>query len=173
MNYPPFDPFPELVSGRLLLRELHPSDASDLVEIFTYNGKPATDEADVTRMLGLIHDNYLQGEGINWGITDKQTGEVIGTCGYYRGFPNATGEIGFILRSKHYRKGYMAEALRLIIAFGQQHLQLDRIIAVTKPANTAAIRLLGGLGFESTGPWEDEKSSGVYTGYVYNGTAAS
>jgi len=142
MNCPPFDSFPVLSSETVLLRELTYADADALLEIFTYNGKFAKNVSDVIEMLDRIDDNYRSGDSINWGIVDKASGEIAGTCGYYRGFEDETGEIGFILRPAWRGKGWMSEALKLAVAYGKEELQLKRVIAITLKSNTAARKLL-------------------------------
>ena len=142
MKYPPFDTFPILSSEKVILRELAYTDTDQLLEIFTYDGKLAETPHEVIEMLDRIDENYRIGEGINWGIVDRETNEIAGTCGYYRGFGNETGEIGFIMRPAFRRKGLMSEALKLAVAYGIEELQLKRVISITKKSNEAALILL-------------------------------
>jgi hypothetical protein len=39
-----------------------------------------------------INQDYIGGHFIHWGIAEKVTNKIIGTCGYYRGLDEGTGE---------------------------------------------------------------------------------
>src|ERR1041385_3769026 len=110
MTRPPFENFPEIVSSRIRLRQFLPDDADRIVDVTFFQRIPAKDAADVVVMLGKIDERYQNGEGIHWGIQDLKTGEYIGCCGFYRGFANDTGEIGYFLKEQFRNKGYMSEA---------------------------------------------------------------
>jgi ribosomal-protein-alanine N-acetyltransferase len=153
---PPFLLFPELRSSRVLLRELKLSDTEFVREIMYYNGRQATDRSDAIRMMERIDGDYRSGNTVNWVIVDTQTLQPVGTIGYYRGFSESTGEIGFILKPGDRGKGYMSEALRLVTAFGKEAMQLERVIAITRPGNNEAIRLLERCHFRYLGPFETE-----------------
>lgn len=121
-----------------------------------YNGRQASDRPDAIAMMERMDDDYRSGNTVNWVIIDTETQQPVGTIGYYRGFSEATGEIGFILKPECRGKGYMSEALRLVVAFGKDAMQLGRIIAITRPANDAAIRLLERCRFRYLGPFETD-----------------
>jgi ribosomal-protein-alanine N-acetyltransferase len=104
-----------------------------------------------------IDRDYAAGETVHWGIALRETGAVVGTCGYYRGFAGGAGELGCVLLPGAQGQGYMTEALHLAIAFGRQEMGLNRIWAVTTVDNAPAIRLLKRLGFvEGADPKGDE-----------------
>lgn len=99
-------------------------------------------------MLGRIDQDYAQGSTLHWGICVGEDQEVVGTCGFYRGFPADTGEIGYVLRESYRGKGIMNRALELIVEFGFTELGLLRIVAYTDRCNAASIAVLDRLGFE-------------------------
>ncbi|HLP96659.1 MAG TPA: GNAT family N-acetyltransferase [Saprospiraceae bacterium] len=151
MYLPPYPDYPTLYGVRVQLRPVTTVDADALLDISFYDGKKAETIAEAADMLGKIHQDYLLGESIHWGITDLQTGELTGTCGYYRGgFGQGAGELGCILLPQHRGKGYMSEAIALAAHFGREQMGLQRVFAVTTPDNTPAIRLLEKLGFQKT-----------------------
>jgi ribosomal-protein-alanine N-acetyltransferase len=142
-----FVDFPVLSSPRLLLRAVTPEDASALVEISYYDGIPAASEEQALEMLQKINSDYEQGNSIHWGICPNGQTEVAGTCGYYRGYKNNIGEIGYILRSKYRGKGIMTESVRLIVEFGLRDMKLNRVVAYTEKSNTGSINILKRLEF--------------------------
>jgi [ribosomal protein S5]-alanine N-acetyltransferase len=143
-----FDSVPVLKSGRLVLRAIDPADAAAIVEITTYDGVPARSEAEAREYLERIHMDFARGETLHWGICDRGSQEIIGTCGFYRGFQDNTGEIGYILRNAHRGRGVMTEAVRLVVEFGFGAMKLSRIIAITDPENSSSIAVLERAGFE-------------------------
>lgn len=148
MNFPPFHPFPELQTEKILLREAKSADAPALLEVLTYDGKVAETEEEGIQIISKIHQNYLDGETVNWVIEYLPTNEPIGFVGYYRGFPNNTGELGCILKQAFRGKGLMAISLRLAADFGLHTMNLDHVIAITQQANSKAIALLERTNFE-------------------------
>lgn len=85
----------------------------------------------------------------------------MGTLGYWIGAPYA-------------RQGYMREAIRLILDFAFEHLQLHRVEAACLPHNAASIALLRGAGFveegyaraylKINGRWQDHRLFGASIG---------
>jgi len=159
---PPFNTYPELHSSRIRLCEMKLDHLDQVREMLFYDGKPAQDEAVATAMIKRIDGDYQAGSAVNWIIIDLETQEPIGSIGYYRGFEDLEGEIGFVLKPEFHGKGYMTEALKLVIEFGKKTLELDRIIAITKPENGPAIRLLKRCSFQYIGSYEE-----VYSEYEY------
>ena len=148
MKLPPYDLYPEIKGETIVLRQVSRSDLPDLLEISFYDGKKAGSIQEAMEMLACIEADYQNGASIHWGLVDPTTQEIVGTCGYYRGFENGVGELGCILRPQYQRKGYMKKGLELAIQFGQKDLGLNQITATTSRENTRAIKLLEGLGFD-------------------------
>jgi len=98
-------------------------------------------------MLEQIEQDSAKGDTVHWGICLKGSDEVVGTCGFYRGFAGNAGEIGYILRAGYRGRGIMTSALRPVIAFGLREMALDVIDAYTDPTNAASIGVLKRLGF--------------------------
>jgi len=150
MNLPPYPIFPVITNDNLTLRQIGPDDMHDITAISYYDAVQATTAAQAAVMQQKINEDYLDGESIHWGIVDKITNKIVGTCGYYRGFENAAGELGCILLPQHYGKGYMTHAMELAICFGFETIGLQRIWAETDTANANAIKLLERLNFIKT-----------------------
>jgi ribosomal-protein-alanine N-acetyltransferase len=88
------------------------------------------------------------GESLHWGIFLKDSSELVGTCGYYRGFSRNNGEIGYILRPMYRGRGIMTEAVKLIVAFGFDTLKLETVVAYTSRENLASSEVLQKAGFK-------------------------
>lgn len=156
MIRPPFIPFPILKNDRILLREVEESDLLQLIEISFYDGVPAKDLIDAQIMNDRIKQDYLSGNTIHWLISSVVSGESLGTCGFYRGFQDNIGEIGYVLLNAHHGKGYMSDAIRLILDFGLRELGLSAIKAVTSKENQSSINVLKRVGFELSQVVDDQ-----------------
>ena len=100
-----FSPFPEITTGRLLLRRMIPADVGEIFflrsneEVMKYIDRPrALSLQDAADFLAVIDKSLESHDGITWGLTMKDDPEkLIGTIGYWR------------LKKEHYRAeiGYM------------------------------------------------------------------
>ncbi|MEK4848373.1 GNAT family protein [Paenibacillus sp. FSL H7-0756] len=150
---------PELSGRRVHLRAMLPADAQALFGIWSHpavapwlDGPPLSSVEDAEALIALLAEWAAEEESLRWSILDPE-GSVIGSCGYnhwqlqgaYRG------EIGFELSPAAMRRGYMREALELVLAFGFQSMGLNRMEALCHPDNLRAERLLTGLGFRQEG----------------------
>lgn len=146
---PPFIEFPVIETDRLLLRDILLDEAAGIQEILFYNQKVADTIEEATKILKKVDLNYRDGSGINWGIVIPETNEIIGTIGFYRGFDNETGEIGFVTKEKFRRQGYTIEAVLKLVEYGYSQMRLKKIVAFTNPENFASQNLLKCAGFIS------------------------
>lgn len=150
MKLPPYPVFPELSNDRVIMRQANLSDMNGLLEISFYDARPAENIDQAIGMQKNIDRDYANGNSIHWCIEDRVTSAIAGTCGYYRGFENNTGELGCVLRESFKGKGYMSAAMKLAIDFGFQHMGLETIAAISMAHNHQAIRLFERLGFTRT-----------------------
>ena len=142
--------FPIIQTKHLILRSIQPDDHQELTEILQYRKNPTMDSYSFIKK---IDTDFVNAQAISWGI--EYQGELIGTCGYYRGFAHETGEIGYVMRKPFRGKGFMTEAIRAILDFGFKNLGLSTIMAYTKDQNIASVKLLNRLGFNRTEQLED------------------
>ena len=157
MNLPPYHTFPIVSGDKILLRQVLSSDVPDIMDISFYDGIPATTVAQAAEMLEKIDLNYQEGDSIHWGIADKITDKIVGTCGYYRGLDKGEGELGCVLLPAFRGQGFMTAALELAIEFGRNTIELHRIFAITTLQNDKAIRLLERLDFVRKREMENDR----------------
>ncbi len=161
---PPTDTLvPQLESERLRLSEIRPRDAEGVLAIFGsaramefYDLEPLTELEQAQGLIASWGERVAQGHGIRWGIRSKETGGLIGTCGFNRWssrMKHAT--IGYDLRESEWGRGYAAEAVSRILeaGFGGELAcgALHRVQADTVPGNQRSEALLRKLGFEEEG----------------------
>ncbi|MEO8151190.1 MAG: GNAT family protein [Bacteroidia bacterium] len=148
-----------LETERLLLREINP-------EVMNYLFS-SCDENDIKEFLGLQNDEAFQTEkekfenGLtrhnisfkNFRLINKDSGKIIGECGFHTWYFNhRRAEIGYsIFNEDDKAKGYMSEAIKPIISFGFEQMNLHRVEAFIGPANAASTKLVKRLGFKEEG----------------------
>ena len=142
---------PDLMTPRLRLRRLTMRDAQD---IFRYSRDPEVARhvlwdahrtvGDSRAYLRYMLRRYRSHEPASWGIEWRETGAVIGTIGFmWVQEDNSAAEVGYSLARDFWGKGYMTEALKAVIQYGFDGLNLNRIEAqheTTNPASGAVMR---------------------------------
>lgn len=150
-----FEQFPILKTKRLLLRELQPEDAPTIFEmrankrIGQFIARPEmTDRADAKNLTQKARDAFYEKRGIAWAGVVKETGELIGTCGFNQlDLPNLHAEIGGEMAVEYWGRGLAQEAVKAILQFGFKNFGLHTIKAKISPQNRSAIALAQQLGF--------------------------
>jgi ribosomal-protein-alanine N-acetyltransferase len=147
VKLPPYATFPSVSDDNISLRKIQFSDINDIIEISFYDAIQAVTLTQAMEMQAKINKDYSSGNSIHWGIADKLTNKIIGTCGYYRGLDKGEGELGCVLLPQYRGQGYMTFALLLAIEFGQNNIGLKRIWARTTKQNEKAMKLIEKLNF--------------------------
>lgn len=146
---------PPLFAERVALREMRDSDVDALFtiygdpEVMQYASDPTfSDRATVLKMLQSVRHLLAAGSSLEWAIADQATDRLLGTCGIHSLKPaTRTAEIGCMLGRQFWGKGYMHEALSLVIDYSRETLSLTRLLADIDTPNTRSIRLFQRLGF--------------------------
>ena len=141
---------PTLDGARVRLRAVTAADAGALLEISAYDGVAARSEADVHAQLARIEGDQARGETVHWAIEDASTGALVGTVGFYRGFPDGIGEVGYVLRPAHRKRGFMTESVALAVGYAFDSLGLKAVVAHADATNRASIAVLERCGFVPT-----------------------
>lgn len=158
MNYSVFQHHPILVTEGVLLKELMDADLEIIDEISAY--RPSSERLSGIELLDKLKREHQNKTGINWGIyVDK---ELAGTIGFYRGFNNGEGEIGYVIREKFRKQGIAFKALTFLTQFGLSVMQLKKVNAYTTESNFASKNLLTKAGFAQV-----ETDNDAYTKYTY------
>ena len=143
-------PFPCLSTERLLLRQLQSSDDKAIFAlrsneaVNTYIQRPVSNNIDDARyFITSINEGVNNKEWLYWAMILKDTQQLVGTiCLWHFSDDKLTAEIGYELHPSYQGKGLMDEALKGIINYGFNILQLTTIEAYTQPANERSIKLL-------------------------------
>jgi [ribosomal protein S5]-alanine N-acetyltransferase len=169
MLTPHFDPFPTIVTSRLLLREVTLADAAQLFylrsdpAVLKYLDKEPEKSVDETiALINQVKKNKEDGDGILWGITLKDSDIIVGTICYWRmQKEHFRAEIGYALHPAQQGKGIMDEAIKAVLQYGFESIQLHSVEANVNPANEASRKLLERNGFIKEAYFREN--------YYYNG----
>lgn len=150
-----FHPFQNLETERLFLRRLNENDANEVFalrsnpKIMKYIPRPlAKTKEDALAHITLINEKIEDNTGINWGITIKGNDKIIGIIGHYRIQPeNHRAEIGYMSLPEYYGKGFITEAIKVVVEYGFEQMNLHSIEAVIDPENKPSERVLQKNGF--------------------------
>ena len=88
---------------------------------------------------------------INFAITLRESGEVIGAMGLVVSRENDRAEIGYWIAVEQWNRGYATEAARAVTRYGFEELNLNRIFALHFTRNAASGRVLQKLGMRHEG----------------------
>jgi ribosomal-protein-alanine N-acetyltransferase len=154
----PLNTFPLLETANLHLRELVPADTEAVFRLFSddevtrfYDFDSFTSVGQAADLIARQSVRFARGEGLRWGITQRDMDVVIGTVGLLVEQKNATGGLGYDLARPYWRLGIMSEALSMIVRFGFRTVNLNRQQALVVPGNIASLGLLKKLGFTEEG----------------------
>ena len=157
---------PMLETQRLRLRKIEYSDIDDVYnyasrgEVTEYLLWSAHESKAFTKAyLREVQKQYRRQNFFDWGITLKEENRIIGTCGFSAfNIIHNTGEIGYVLNPNYWGQGIATEAARMVITFGFEVLNLNRIEAKIMIENITSRRVLEKCGMKSEGI----KREGVY-----------
>lgn len=147
--------FPTLQTKRLVLRQLLPRDAQKVYEIRSNQevGKHLSRPLAKSIQDGVAHINKIaslekKGDCIYWVMSAEGISSYLGSITLWNFNENRTvADIGYELLPEYQGKGYVTESIESIITYGKEHLNLDKIIAVTVGKNVKSIRLLEKFNF--------------------------
>ncbi len=144
---------PDMLTRRLLLREVRAEDAPALVEALAraevqeYLPNGPTDIASFRKFIDWVRGERRAGRYLCFAAVLRETRACIGLFQIWPIEPGfGTAEFGFALDPRYWGKGLFTEAASALIDFGIDVLQVHRFECRSAPGNTrgaAALRKLG------------------------------
>lgn len=150
-----FRDIPTLETPRLILRKILPQDLEDM---YTYSRDPETSkyllwEPHTSREFTRAHIHYLQKEYqsasfFDWALIHKETGKMIGTCGFTEIYERSKcAEVGYVLSPDFHRMGLAPEALLRVMSYGFDVLGLHKLSGRFMEDNLASRKVLEKSGY--------------------------
>ncbi|TFB22165.1 N-acetyltransferase [Filobacillus milosensis] len=158
---------PIIDSERILLRPFTLKDAPRVVEL-------AGDKRVAETTLTIPHP-YYEHSAIDWinthqeraeqneclifAIEEKNNHELIGAVTLRLDDAHRRGELAYWLGVPYWGRGYVSESIKVVIEFGFNELELNRIYATVMKKNLGSIKVLrkNGFRYEGTFPQHDYK----------------
>lgn len=144
------DAFPELITNKLKLRKVLPSDISSLLKYC--NNKNISDqiiniphpylETDAIFRLNFILQGFKNKERYVFAISLKDSGELIGEIGLHLDKGNNSAQFGYWIAEPFWGKGIATEALAALLKFGFETLNLNKIYATHYPENLSSGKVM-------------------------------
>lgn len=149
-----------LETERLRLRRPHIKDSSAMIQLAgdyevarsTLNiPYPYTPE-DASRYIDHVASLWEEGNRFSFSIVLKESDSFIGNIGLSKDERHNCGEIGYWLGKAYWGDGYMTEALKCMLQFGFEEMNLNRIKASYFSDNPASGRVMekAGMSYEGT-----------------------
>jgi len=145
-----FDPFPVIITERLILRRVTESDVNEVLflrsdkKVLEYISMPHTKSIEEALAFIKKIDRLIQNnEAINWAISIKGETKLIGTiCIWNIIKEHHRAEVGYVLHPQYHGKGIMQEALTEVLRYGFKEMNIHSFAAHVNPKNLASIKLL-------------------------------
>lgn len=155
MNKINFNPFPELQTNQYQLRQLNKNDAEKVfeirsnIEVAKYLDRPlAKTINDGLAFIEKVNKGIARNEVIYWGITKKETSEIIGTITLWQiSKDGLKAEIGFELLPEFQGLGIMKAVVKEVVQFAFEEMKLTVIEGEVDPNNIKSIKLMEKFGF--------------------------
>jgi [ribosomal protein S5]-alanine N-acetyltransferase len=144
-------------TARLILRPWRADDVEELEQLFADPAVRKGRHLPPERVMAIAQSSLQQWQrnGFDpWAAQDRATGQWIGRMGLDEldDWPDTHKiEVGWELHRAWWGKGLATEAGLAALRFGFEEHQLERIISVTAPWNTAARRVMERIGLEEQG----------------------
>lgn len=147
---------PTLQTDRLILRPFTLEDTNDVFECWESDPDVAkymfwTSHNDIEKTKEWLAFEIGQIEKENWyrfAIVLKETNELIGTVLIYFEEEVDCWEIGYNLGKKYWSKGYTTEAVKKVMEFATEELELSQIVGRYAKENPASGNVMKKLGFQ-------------------------
>lgn len=154
---------PELESERLSYRKIAPENAGDMYEYSRLEEvtryllwMPHSGPAETQRYIKLLQKKYAEGAFWDFGLTCRENGKFIGTCGVTSYDENDNSlEIGYVLSPDFWGRGLAVEAARTVMAFCFDTFGVRRITAKHLEGNDRSARVMRKLGMRLEGVYRN------------------
>lgn len=151
---------------RLIIREFNLNDAAAVLhfnapeEVNRYTGDAGMceclqDAEAIIRDIWLVeYDKFGFGR---WAVVLKETGKVIGFCGFKNETRIEAVDIGYRFHPEHWGKGYATESNRACVDYARREMKLDRVVGDAVAENQASINVLLKLGMSFDKQYQEDQ----------------
>lgn len=156
-----FGSLPTFETDRLKIRLFNKNDVDDLYEYCSDDEVTKylpfdtyTSKQQAVERIEYCETGYKElNAPILWAIEYKQDAKLVGGIDFVKwDEKDKYAEIGYLLNKKYWNKGIMTEALKPILEFGFEKMELNRIQIICDERNVGSARVMekNGLKYEGT-----------------------
>lgn len=143
--------------GRIVIRRWRRDDAPALLDLVRESAAEigsrmmwtdtVPDLAGAEQSVAERLAQWDSGEGYGFNVVDAATGRMLGGCalGHFN-HKHRFGNIGYYVRTGERGRGIAVAAVRLVLQFGFEDLQLQRLEILVEPDNLPSLRVAEKLG---------------------------
>ncbi len=158
-----FSNIPNLKTDRLILRQIIPSDCKDIYEysrikdVTKYLLWNRHESIEYTKYyINSVRRLYKKGEFYDWAVVIKESGKMIGTCGFTEiNQTHLRAEVGYVINPSYQGMGYATEAVMAVISFAFNHLGMHRVEAHYMKGNEKSLAVMKRCGMSEEGMLKD------------------
>jgi len=155
---------PTLHTARLRLRPFDDSDRDALFALQSnahvlryWDSPPWSDRPRAERFITACRQMAEEGTGVRLAVDRVSDGEFIGWCHLTRWNPDyRSASMGYCFDDAAWGHGYATEAVRALLQWAFDTIELNRVQAETDTRNTASARVLEKLGFVREGTLRED-----------------
>lgn len=158
-----------LETERLILRPFCLEDAKHIFEIRSneyvmkfMDSSFHNSLSDSEKFVESNLENQAKGNGYFWAIIEKTSNKFIGDFSIWSiDKVNNRGQIGYSLKKDYWQKGYMSEAMNVILRYGFTEIGIHSFEANINPLNDGSRKCLEKIGFKKEAYFREN--------YLFNG----
>ena len=150
---------------RLIIREFNLEDAQAVydfnapAEVNRYTGDAGAC-ASIEDARNIIKSIWLTEYAANgygrWAVVLKETGAVIGFCGFKNETRINAIDIGYRFHPDYWGKGFATESNQACIDYAKANMDLDTVYGDAMPDNVGSSNVLKKLGFEYVNQYQED-----------------
>ncbi|MGA1979801.1 MAG: GNAT family N-acetyltransferase [Sedimentisphaerales bacterium] len=146
--------YPSIETERLILRGFENEDAGEVQRLAGDKAIASTtlriphpyEDGVAEKWIGTHHEDFEQGKVVDFAITERKAGYLIGAIGLTINKEHENAELGYWLGRQYWNKGYCTEAAKAVLRYGFEELGLNRIQAQHFKRNAASGRVMRAIG---------------------------
>ena len=153
------EPYPDLQTARLVLREFALEDAPHVQRLVGEWEVAHTllivphpyEEGMAQEWIATHRPAYEAGERVTWAVTLREEGALVGSITLHLHPPHDNAELGYWIGKSYWGCGYATEAAEEVVRYGFENLALHRIHANHFGSNPASGKVMRKVGMSLEG----------------------
>jgi RimJ/RimL family protein N-acetyltransferase len=146
--------YPLIETERLVLRGFRAEDAGEVQRLAGDKAIASTtlriphpyEDGVAEKWIGTHREEFEQGKLVNFAITDRKQGYLIGAIGLTINKEYENAELGYWIGKPYWNNGYCTEAGKAVLRYGFEELGLNRIHAQHYKRNAASGHVIRATG---------------------------